>query len=153
MTTPEGDPVIVGTGIARAREDLFAAHLLATTGFTAQAVALAFRSALGAASAALLLLDRAPGPEPATVVAVFVRHVVRERGLDHDIGRRLRLLLNCAVQADTDGAVPPAEGSVAIDDATAVVDAVAAWIDNAHRVASMRTGGGPSKARGTRPPR
>lgn len=131
------DPV-AGTGIARAREELFAAHLLATTGFAAQAVALAFRAALAAAEAALLLLDRAPDPRPPAVVAAFVRQVVRERGLDPDAGRRLRYLFNRAEQAHADGDVPQPAAPAAIADATAIVDAVAAWIDRSRRVTAER---------------
>lgn len=128
----------MSTGIARAREELFAAHLLSTTGFAAQAVGLAFRAAGAAAEAALILLDRAPGPEPSDVVARFVRHVVRERGLDPEAGMLLRSLLNRAEQADADGAVPQREAPRAIADATIVVDVVAAWIDKSAQVASER---------------
>ena len=93
----------MSTGIARAREELFAAHLLATTGFAAQCVGLCFRAALAAAEEALVLLDRPPDPRPAAVVAMFIRHVVRERGLDPAAGRRLRSLLNRSEQANADG--------------------------------------------------
>lgn len=127
-----------GTGIARAREELFAAHLLAGTGFTAQTVACAFRAALAAAEAALVELDRTPEPEPAAVVSAFVRHVVRERGLDPDAGRGLRSLCNRAEQAYADGVVPPAEGPAAIGDATAVVDLVEAWLAHSDYVAIAR---------------
>ena len=70
----------MGTGIARAREELFAAHLLATTGFAAQCVALSFRAALAAAEEALVLLGRAVtvyeadgGPQAPGIAAVAVR--------------------------------------------------------------------------------
>jgi uncharacterized protein (UPF0332 family) len=135
----------MSTGVARAREELFAAHLLGTTGFAAQSVAHAFRAAVSAAEAALLLLDRAPGPEPAAIVAAFVRHVVRERGVDPEAGRLLRSLLNRAAQANADGAVPQAQAPLAIADATVVVDTVATWLDKAERVASERAGGGPAR--------
>jgi hypothetical protein len=128
----------MSTGIARAREELFAAHLLATTGFAAQSVALSFRAALAAAEAALLLLDRAPDPRPAAVVSAFVTQVVRERGLDPHTGQRLRSLLNRAEQANADGAVPQPESAAAIADATEVVDVVATWIEKSHQVASER---------------
>ena len=59
----------MSTGVERARRELFAALLLANTGFAAQTVACAFRAALAAAEAALVELGRAPGPEPAAVVA------------------------------------------------------------------------------------
>lgn len=136
----------MSSGIARAREELFAAHLLSTTGFAAQAVAQAFRAALTAAEAALLLLDRAPGPEQAPIVAAFLRHVVRERGLDTAAGRRLRSLHNRAAQADADGNVPQSEAPPAIADATQVVELVADWIDRSHEVARTRPRG-PTKRR------
>jgi uncharacterized protein (UPF0332 family) len=133
----------MSTGIPRAREELFAAHLLSTTGFAAQSVAHSVRAALGAAEAALLLLDRTPPAEPAAVVAAFVRHVVRERGLDPEAGRLLRSLFNRGVQADADGVVPQSEAPAAITDATAVVDTVEAWIDRSDRVALERSGAAP----------
>jgi hypothetical protein len=132
----------MSTGIARAREELFAAHLLGTTGFAAQTVGLAFRAALAAAEATLVLLDKPSAAEPAAVVAAFVRHAVRDRGLDPDAGRRLRSLYNRAVQAAADGAVPQAEAGLALADATVVIDVVEAWIKTSQRVAEER---GPSR--------
>jgi len=138
----------MSTGIARAREELFAAHLLSTTGFAAQTVGLAFRAALAAAEAALMLLERPPpAPEPAAVVAAFVRHVVRERGLDPGAGRKLRSLHNRHVQATADGAVPQAEAPLALADATMVIDVVEEWIKTSYRVAEERGPGRPSRAR------
>ncbi|MDN5930573.1 MAG: hypothetical protein L0I24_05845 [Pseudonocardia sp.] len=129
----------MSTGIERAREELFAAHILGTTGFAAQTVALAFRAALAAAEAALLDLERAPEAEPAAVVAAFVRHVVRERGMEPDTGQLLRSLHNRAELAHADGAVPPAEGPHSIADATAVVDIVESWLTHADFVAIARS--------------
>lgn len=126
------------TGVERARRELFAAHLLASTGFAAQTVACAFRAALAAAEAALLDLGRAPEPEAAAVVAAFVRHVVRDRGLDADAGRLLRSLHNRAELAHADGSVPVDEGPAAITDATAVVDAVDMWLQHADFVGIAR---------------
>lgn len=142
----------MSTGIERAREELFAAHLLGTTGFAAQTVALAFRAALAAAEAALLDLERAPEAEPAAVVAAFVRHVVRERGLDAEAGRGLRSLHNRAELAYADGSVPPAEGPRAIADATAVVDLVESWLTHADFVAIARNAPKPGRPRPS-PPR
>ncbi|GAA3249253.1 hypothetical protein GCM10017691_60150 [Pseudonocardia petroleophila] len=138
-----------GVGVVRAREELFAAHLLGTTGFAAQTVALAFRAALAAAEAALLELQRPPEPEAAAVVAAFVRHVVRERGLDPQVGRLLRSLHNRAELAHADGTVPTAEGPIAIKDATEVVDAVEAWLTHADFVAIAR--GAPKAPAGPKP--
>jgi len=127
-----------GVGIARAREELFAAHLLGTTGFAAQTVGLAFRAALAAAEAALLELDRPPEPEPAAVVAAFVRHVVRERSLDPDAGRLLRSLHNRAELASDNGEVPTEEGPESIKDATTVVDTVESWLTHSTYVGIAR---------------
>lgn len=132
----------MSTGIARAREELFAAHLLGTTGFAAQTVGLAFRAALAAAEATLVLLDKPSAAEPAAVVAAFVRHAVRDRGMDPDAGRRLRSLYNRDVQAAADGAVPQPEAGLALADATVVIDVVEAWIKTSQRVAEER---GPSR--------
>ena len=60
------------TGIARAREELFAAHLLATTQFAAQSVALAHRGMLAAADAALEALDRLLPTDPAALIGMFL---------------------------------------------------------------------------------
>lgn len=142
-----------GIGLVRAREELFAAHLLGTTGFSAQTVALAFRAALAAAEAALLELQRPPEAEPAAVVAAFVRHVVRERGLDPEVGRRLRSLHNRAELAHADGTVPAAEGPIAIKDASEVVDAVEAWLTHADFVAIARSSPkGPAPGPKPKPP-
>jgi hypothetical protein len=134
-----------GTGIGRAREELFAAHLLASTGFAAQAVVLALRGALAAAGAALLALGRVPPGEPAAAAAAFVRHVVRGRGLDPDAGRLLRSLLERALLADAGGAVPPEAGPAAVRDATSVVDAVDAWLAHSEYVAIVRDATAPRK--------
>ena len=126
------------TGIARAREELFAAHLLATTQFAAQSVGLAHRGALAAAEAAVEALDRISPVEPAALVSAFLRQVVRERGLDPEAGRLLRSLHNRAVLAAADGAVPPGEAADAIADATALVDAVDEWLTKSEFVTIAR---------------
>ncbi len=136
--------------VVRARDELFAAHLLASTGFAAQTVGLALRAALAAAEGALLELDRVPPAEPAAVVAAFVRHVVGERGLDPEAGRLLRALLGQAELVEAGGPVPPAEGPAAIADATAVVDTVDAWLTHADFVSIARAAGTPTRPRPVR---
>lgn len=137
----------MSTGVPRAREELFAAHLLTTTGFAAQSVAHAVRAALSAAEAALLLVGRVPPADPAAAVAAFVRHAVRERGLDPEAGRLLRSLHNRGMVANADGNVPQVEGPAAIEDATVVVDIVAAWIEGSNRAAHRRAAtAGPARA-------
>ena len=138
------------TGIARAREDLFAAHLLATTQFAAQAVALANRGALAAADAALEALDRVPPADPAGLIGMFLKQVVRERGLNPEAGRLVRALHNRALLADADGAVPPEEAQRAIADATAVVDAVDDWLTHSEFVTIAREAVRPPRRKRTR---
>jgi hypothetical protein len=133
--------------VERARDELFAAHLLASTGFAVPTIALALRAALAAAEGALLELDRVPPPEPAAVVAAFVRHVVGERGLDPAAGRALRSLLGRAELTATAAPVPPVEGPAAIADATAVVDAVDAWLTHSDFVSIARSVGVPTRPR------
>jgi hypothetical protein len=138
----------VSTGIARAREELFAAHLLATTQFSAQAVVIAHRAALAAGEAALMALDRVPPAEAAALVTTFLRQVVRERGLNPEAGRLVRALHNRAVLADADGAIPPEEAHQAIADATEVVEAVDDWLTHSEFVTIAR-----AAIRPIRPPR
>lgn len=123
--------------IKQARDELAAAHVLAVSGLTTQSVTVALRGALQAAEAALLLLDRVPPAGEAGVVAAFLRYVVRERGLDAEAGRRLRLLLNRQYLADID-VPPPAAAQEALDDARCVIDVVATWIDVSQQVAQER---------------
>ncbi len=135
--------------VARAREELFAAHLLVSTGFTAPVVALAVRAALAAAEEALLALDRTPAADPAALGAQFVRHVVRDRGLDPEAGRLLRSLLGRAELAAA-GPAPPDEGPAALADATGVVDAVDAWLTRSEFVAIARDAGTPTRPKPVR---
>lgn len=128
----------MSTGVARAREDLFAAHLLATTQFGAQAVELAHRGALAAAEAALDALDRVAPAEPTALIAAFLRQVVRERGLDPGVGRLVRSLHNQAVLATANGVVPLDEAARAIADATALIDAVDDWLTQSEFVTIAR---------------
>lgn len=128
----------MASNVGRARDELAAAHVLAVSGLTSQSVATALRGAIEAAEAALLLLDRVPPAGPAVVVAEFVRRVVRERGLDAEAGRRLRLLLNRHQLAEIT-APPEGEAQDAIADAEVVIDTVADWIEAARRVAARRS--------------
>ena len=78
---------------------------------------------------------------------MFLKQVVRERGLDPEAGRRLRSLHNRAVLADADGAVPPQEAPAAIADATAVVDAVDDWLEQSEFVTIARESVRPPRRR------
>lgn len=120
-------------GIARARQDLGAARLLAEGGYPAQSVARAFRAACAAAESALAALGESRD-EPSDVVSAFVRRVVRERAMVPECGRLLRSLFNRAVLAErTYSTVPEAEAHAALADAGRVLDLVVEWLDDAAR--------------------
>jgi hypothetical protein len=69
---------------------------------------------------------------------LFLKQVVRERGLDPEAGRLVRALHNRAVLADADGRVPPEEAPRAIADASAVIDAVDDWLTHSEFVTIAR---------------
>ncbi|MGQ0576533.1 MAG: HEPN domain-containing protein [Pseudonocardia sp.] len=132
----------MSTAVDRARDTLAAATLLAKNGHAAQAVTCAFDAARYAAEAALLTIGETRTSD-AAVVAGFVQRVVRQRALNPEAGRLLRLLHNRALLADlTFEPVPPDEAVVAVRDATTVVDAVEAWLDE-----PVRTAQGPVQRR------
>jgi hypothetical protein len=135
--------------VERARDELFAAHLLVNTGFATAGVAVAVRAALGAAEDALVALDRTPPADAAGTAAAFVRHVVRARGFDPDAGRLLRSLVGRAELAAL-GPVPPDEGVAALADASTVVDAVDAWLTHSEFVAIARDAGVPTRPKPVR---
>ena len=135
--------------VERARDDLFAAHVLVNTGFATAGVALAVRAALEAAEDALVALDRTPPADAAGTAAAFVRHVVRERGFDPDTGRLVRSMVGRSELAAL-GPVPPDEGAAALADASTVVDAVDAWLTHSEFVAIARDAGVPTRPRPVR---
>lgn len=75
-------------GLARSREELAAARLLAGEGFRAQAISRAYFAAFFAAEAALVALGETRSKHSG-VISAFGRLVVRERGFDEAIGRLL----------------------------------------------------------------
>ncbi|MEQ3554982.1 HEPN domain-containing protein [Pseudonocardia nematodicida] len=116
------------TGIARARTELDAARLLTEHGYADAAVSRAFHAAFRAAETALLVLGETRA-EHSDVVSAFVRRVVRERSLDPRAGQLLRSLFNRRGLADhSDSPAPESEAKAAVEDASFVVDAVAAWL-------------------------
>jgi uncharacterized protein (UPF0332 family) len=135
-------------GLDRARAELVAAQLLTSHGLPGQAVTCAFQAARHATEAALLVLGETRS-EPAQVVPAAVRRLVHERGLDPEAGRLLRSLSNrCRYAEHSYDPVPAAEAAAAIQDATVVVDALAAWLD-----AHLPGGNGRSARRPGRPVR
>lgn len=133
------------TGIARARQELAAARLLADNGFTAAAVSRAFHAAFYAAETALLVLGETRARH-SDVVSAFVRRVVRERALDPQAGRLLRSLFNRYWLADhTYETTPEAEAAAALTDATFVVEAVIGWLAAPERSTPADPGNGATR--------
>ena len=117
-----------GAELARSREELAAARLLAGGGFAAQAISRAYFAAFFAAEAALLALGETRSKHSG-VVSTFGRLVIREGGLDEAIGRLLRSLFERRNEADyLSVAAPAQEADAAIRDAERVVDAVETWL-------------------------
>ncbi len=120
-------------GLARCREELAAARLLADKGFSAQAVSRAYFAAFFAAETALLALGETRSKHSG-VVAAFVHLLVRRGDLDKDTGRLLRSLFERRNEADyAPVPVPPDEADAAIGDAEHVVTAVERWLDQRDR--------------------
>jgi len=114
--------------LARARQELAAAALLAANGFTAQAVSRACYAAFYAAEAALFDLGETRAKHSG-VIAAFGQLLVRDGHLDQDVGRLLRSLFSRRSQADyLTEAVPTEEADQAIADAATVVSAVESWL-------------------------
>jgi uncharacterized protein (UPF0332 family) len=115
-------------GIARARQELAAAELLAANGFGAQAVSRAYYAAFYSAEAALLSLGEVRSKHSG-VVSAFGRLVVLEGGIDEEAGRLLRSLFERRSHADYELAdVPVEEANQAVIDATVVVERVERWL-------------------------
>lgn len=114
--------------VARSRQELGAARLLAEGGFGAQAVSRAYYAAFDAAQAALGTLGETRSKHSG-VLSAFGSLVVREGGLGEDKGRILRSLFERRNAADCGDEVPPrAEAETAIADASRFVDAVESWL-------------------------
>jgi len=114
--------------LKRSRQELEAARLLASSGFSVQAVSRAYYAAFCAAEEALLALGETRSKHSG-VFAAFESRIVREGGIDPAIGRLLRSLFRRRNEADY-GAVPASqrEAEQAIGDAERVVDAVESWL-------------------------
>jgi uncharacterized protein (UPF0332 family) len=113
-----------GHGLARGREEIEAARLLADAGFGAAAVSRSYY----AAEAALLALGETRSKHSGVIAAV-AQVAVRRHGLDPQAGRLLRSLFDRRSQADYGlTAVPPEEAAIAVSDAERVVDVIEAWL-------------------------
>jgi uncharacterized protein (UPF0332 family) len=114
--------------LARSREELAAAELLAKEGFTAQAVSRAYYAAFYAAETALAALDESRSKHTA-VVAAFGKLIVKQEGVDPGVGRALHSLFEMRLDADYDpGPVPEDEARAALDAARVCVSAVETWL-------------------------
>jgi uncharacterized protein (UPF0332 family) len=118
------------TGLARSREELAAARLLAGEGFEAQAVSRAYLAAFFAAETALLALGETCSKHSG-VISAFVHRLVRDGQLEEETGRLPRSLFERRNEADyAPVAVPMEEADAAIRDADRMVRAVAEWLEH-----------------------
>jgi uncharacterized protein (UPF0332 family) len=116
--------------MGRALDELAAAQLLADHGFAAQAVSRAYYAAFYAAEEALQKVGVIRSKH-AGVVAAVARVLVREQGLEPDVGRLLRSLFERRSRADhTPGGTPVDEATRAITDARFVVAGLDRWMEN-----------------------
>ena len=116
------------TSFRRSRRELEAAQLLAAGGFGEQAVSRAYYAAFYGAEQALLSLGESRSKHSG-VIAAFGQLVVRQGGLDQELGRILRALFELRNVLDC-GEVD-ASGDVAwraIQDAERFVVAVEFWL-------------------------
>jgi uncharacterized protein (UPF0332 family) len=115
--------------LERGREELRAGQTLLEAGFPSQAVSRAYLAGFHAANAALTALGESPATRTG-VLSAFARHLVGEDGIDHETARALRRLLENRNDVDYALAVaPPGEARSALDDAEALLEAIARWLD------------------------
>jgi uncharacterized protein (UPF0332 family) len=114
--------------LARSREELEAARVLADSGFHAQAVSRAYYAGFYAAAEALLVLGETRSKHSG-VVAAFARLVVKEGGVEEEIGRSLRSLFDQRNTADYGHErVSSEQAEAALATAGKVVAAVERWL-------------------------
>lgn len=114
--------------LARSREDLRAARVLANEGLTAQAVSRAYFAAFYAATEALDALGETRSKHSG-VLAAFGERVVREGGVAADVGRLIRSLFERRNDADYGPGDVTSEAAVqALADAERFVVAVEDWL-------------------------
>ena len=114
--------------LARSREEIEAARLLAGRGFSSQAASRAYYAAFYAAEEALSRVSESRSTH-AGVISAFGRFIVREGGLEADYGRILRLLFEGRSRADYDfEPVASQQADDAIADAARFVHAVEDWL-------------------------
>lgn len=115
-------------GLARAREEVLAAQMLAGAGFGAAAVSRAYYAAFYAAEVARLALGETRSKHSG-VVSALGQVAIKQHGVDPQAGRLLRSLFDRRSQADYGlVGVPMAEADIAAVDAERVVSIIEAWI-------------------------
>ncbi|HYY23662.1 MAG TPA: HEPN domain-containing protein [Thermoleophilaceae bacterium] len=118
----------VAKALRRSDRELEAARVLAGSGFTEQAVARAYFACFYAAEAALLYLGETRSKHSG-VIAEFSRLVIKEGGMDQQMGAILRSLFEARNEADYRFIeAPPESAEQAISQASRFVDEVRAWL-------------------------
>ncbi len=118
----------VALHLARAKSDLEAARALTGAGFHAQAVSRAYYAVFYAAEAALLRLGETRSKH-AGVIAAFGKRVVKEGGLEREIGAILHARFEQRLEADYGrGEVSATDAEGALRDAERFVAAVERWL-------------------------
>ena len=116
------------TTLARSRREIEAARLLADREFGAQAISRAYYAAFSAAEEALTSLGETRSKHAGTIAA-FGRLVIREHGLEEDMGRILRSLFEQRNIADYgEAAASREDAELAVGNAERFVEAVDAWL-------------------------
>jgi uncharacterized protein (UPF0332 family) len=116
------------TTLSRSRREIDAARLLAEGDFGTQAISRAYYAAFYAAQQALGSLGETRSKHSGAIAA-FGKLVVREGGLEEEIGRILRSLFEQRNDADYGEAVAsPEDAERAIRDAQRLIDAVESWL-------------------------
>jgi uncharacterized protein len=114
--------------LSRSRQEVDAARLLAESDFAAQAVSRAYYAAFYAAEEAVSSLGESRSKHSG-LIAAFGTVVVREGGLDEEMGRVLRSLFEQRNTVDYgQEAVSSEDAELAIRDAQRFVDAVESWL-------------------------
>lgn len=116
--------------MARSRQELEAARVLAEADFSPQAISRAYFAAFFAAEGALLVLGETRSKHSG-VISAFGRHVVREGGFSESNGRLLRALFERRNEADYGlQSATVEEAAMTIRDAETFVNAVITWIES-----------------------
>ena len=121
------------TAPSRSEREIEAARLLAANDFGVQAISRAYYAAFYAAEQVLASLGETRSKH-AGVIAAFGSLVVREGGLDEEMGRILRSLFERRNHADYgEASASREEAEGAIRDAQRFLDAVGAWLAQKRR--------------------